>query len=218
MSLRRYHGFTLIEALVAMFIFAWISLAAYQILDQVIVAQEVNQRKSAAVAREQRVSWQLGSDFRQMVNRPIWYGRDNRLEPLVFETGEYLIEFTRGGWSNPLQWPRSELQRVAYQLDYHPQSNDSKSEFYNDERLYLIRNYWQVLDRLDDSEPQQQVLIGGVVDFRIRFWDNAAADWSDLPTTTFSAPAVASYDLPSAVELSIVFENEEIMTHIFRVL
>ncbi|MGB2272259.1 MAG: type II secretion system minor pseudopilin GspJ, partial [Pseudomonadales bacterium] len=191
MSLRRYQGFTLIEALVAMFIFAWISLAAYQILDQVIVAQEVNQRKSAAVAREQRVSWQLGSDFRQMVNRPIWYGRDNRLEPLIFETGEYLIEFTRGGWSNPLQWPRSELQRVAYQLDYHPQSNDSKSEFYNDERLYLIRNYWQVLDRLGDSEPQQQVLIGGVVDFRIRFWDNAAADWSDLPTTTFSAPAVA---------------------------
>ena len=93
--IKRHKGFTLIEALVAMFIFAWISLAAYQILDQVVIAQEVNQRKSAAVARTQRLSWQLASDFRQMVNRPVWNGQGNRLDPLLFESGDYLIEFTQ---------------------------------------------------------------------------------------------------------------------------
>lgn len=217
-TVKRHKGFTLIEALVAMFIFSWISLAAYQILDQVVIAQEVNQRKSAAVARVQRVSWQLASDFRQMVNRPVWQGQNNLLDPLLFETGEYLIEFTRGGWSNPLQWPRSDLQRVAYLLDYHPEATDSDSEYYNDERLYLIRLYWQVLDRLEDSEPQKQVLIGGVVDFRTRFWDQEISDWSDIPMPTLVAPAIAFYDAPAAVEVSIVFENEDVMTHIFRVL
>tara|TARA_B110000879_G_scaffold10474_1_gene13517 strand:- start:304 stop:1029 length:726 start_codon:yes stop_codon:yes gene_type:complete len=211
-------GFTLIEALVAMFIFAWISLAAYQILDQVVIAQEVNQRKSASVARVQRVSWQLASDFRQMVNRPVWQGQGNQLAPLLLETGDHLIEFTRGGWSNPLQWPRSDLQRVAYLLDYHPEVADSDSEYYNDERLYLIRLYWQVLDRLDDSEPQTQVLIGGVVDFRTRFWDAATSEWGDIPVPTFVSPTLSAYDAPSAVEVSIVFENEDVMTHVFRVL
>lgn len=216
--IKRHNGFTLIEALVAMFIFAWISLAAYQILDQVVIAQETNQRKSAEVARTQRLSWQLASDFRQMVNRPIWNGQSNRLDPLLFESGDYLIEFTRSGWSNPLQWPRSDLQRVAYLLDYHPESGESNSEYYRDERLYLIRLYWQVLDRLEDTEPQMQVLIGGVVDFRTRFWDAKALEWVDAPMTTFSAPAVSAYDAPSAVEVSIVFESEDIMTHVFRVL
>ena len=216
--LKRHKGFTLIEALVAMFIFAWISLAAYQVLDQVVIAQEVNQRKSAEIARTQRLSWQLASDFRQMVNRSVWDGQGNRLDPLLFESGDYLIEFTRSGWSNPLQWPRSDLQRVAYLLDYHPESGESDSEYYLDERLYLIRLYWQVLDRLEESEPQMQVLIGGVVDFRTRFWDAVALDWVDAPMPTFTSPAVSAYDAPSAVEVSIVVESEEIMTHIFRVL
>ncbi|MDG1292907.1 MAG: type II secretion system minor pseudopilin GspJ, partial [Pseudomonadales bacterium] len=188
------------------------------ILDQVVIAQEVNQRKSAEVARVQRVSWQLASDFRQMVNRPVWYGQDNLLDPLLFETGDYIIEFTRSGWSNPLQWPRSDLQRIAYLLDYHPDAADANSEYYNDERLYLVRHYWQVLDRLDDSEPLAQVLIGGVIDFRIRFWDSTALSWSDVPVATYVAPAVAAYDAPSAVEVSIIFENEDVMTHVFKVL
>ena len=37
-------GFTLIEALIALFIFSWLSLAAYQMLDQVILTQAANKK------------------------------------------------------------------------------------------------------------------------------------------------------------------------------
>ncbi|MBE9562715.1 MAG: type II secretion system minor pseudopilin GspJ, partial [Proteobacteria bacterium] len=47
------------------------------------------------------------------------------------------IEFTRSGWRNPAQQNRSSLQRVAYHL------RDNT----------LIRSYWFVLDRAQDSKP-----------------------------------------------------------------
>ena len=126
-AVNRENGFTLIEAIVAMFIVAWISLASYQILDQVILAQDGNQRQSGVLSNSQRVSWQLAKDFRQMVNRPVYDENGDVLGPLVLNDGNNIIEFTRSGWSNPLQWPRSELQRVAYSVDYHPESDKPSS-------------------------------------------------------------------------------------------
>lgn len=215
-GISRAAGFTLIEALVAMFIFAWISLAAYQILDQVIRAQEINQKKSAYIARNQRVVWQLAKDFRQMVNRPVLDSYGNALDAFDTDNDLNLIEFTRSGWSNPLQWPRSDLQRVAYRVDFHPDSNDSESEFYNDERLYLIRLYWQVLDRTADTEPQLQVLLGGITDFRVRFWDDEQDKWVESEPKANSA-VPAPYQLPETIEVSIVLESDDVISQIYRV-
>ncbi len=215
----RENGFTLIEALVAMFIFAWISLASYQILDQVILAQDGNQRQSGVLSKSQRVSWQLAKDFRQMVNRPVYDENGDVLGPLVLNDGTNIIEFTRSGWSNPLQWPRSELQRVAYTVDYHPESDKPSSEFYNDDRLYLIRLYWQVLDRTLESKPQKQVMLGGIVDIRTRFWDAGSSEWVDVPLLNFAAQRdLIQYGLPAAVEVSIVLDSEDVITQIYRVL
>ena len=217
-------GFTLIEVMVSIVIFAWIGLAAYQILDQVILAQEQNQRVSRAMASSQRALWQIGKDFRQIVNRPILdeFGQ----QTLALDPGDsdYLIQFTRTGWSNPLQWPRSDLQRVAYRIDSHPDSQDSESPYFNDDKLYLVRSYWNVLDRTSESERIDQVLIADVLDFYVRFWDQGNVEWSDSVTTTFgsgSTPGAAAhtkYDVPKAFEVSIVLKNETVLTQIYRVL
>lgn len=206
----RTQGFTLIEALVAMFIFAWIGLAAYQILDQIVLAQETTQKHSKQLARFQRVSWQLARDFRQMSLRPIVDENEDDLSFLETEGEDYLLEFTRGGWNNPLQWPRSDLQRVAYNIGLHPEVDDAESEFHDDEKLYLLRYYWQVLDRVVDSEPNIQAVLPDVIDFRARYWDKAGKDWSDTPLST--------NELPQAVEVSIVLETEDVLSYIFRVL
>ncbi len=212
-------GFTLIEALVAMFIFAWIGMGSYQILDQVILSEEVNQKQSQALSNVQRVWWQLSKDFRQMVRRPVVNRDGESIKDLIVEGDDNLIEFTRAGWSNPLAWPRSELQRVAYRIDYHPAASDPESEFYNDTSLYLIRLYWSVLDRMPATQEHEQVLMGGIVDFRTRFWDAGNEEWSATRMETFAqGSSLAAYDVPYAMEVSIVLENEDVLSYVFRIL
>lgn len=211
-------GFTLIEALISMFIFSWIGLASYQMLDQVVLSQEINKKSSKVLANMQRVSWQLSRDFRQMVSRPITDELGDEIATIVVDGESNLIEFTRTGWVNPLKWPRSDLQRVAYRIDYHPESNDSDSEFYKDDALYLIREYWQVLDRAIDSEPKQQAMMRGVLDFYTRYWDHDNKEWSDK---LIFAPVTAGIDAdiygkPYAIEVTIVMETDEVWVFVFQ--
>ncbi len=203
-------GFTLVEALVALFIFSWLSLAAYQMLAQVILTQATNQKASEALALNQRVSRQMAKDFRHLVNRPI-VDEDGFLQPsIVLEGEDNVIAFTRRGWSNPLGWRRSELQRVAYQIDYHPDANDTASPFYNDERLFLLRYYWPVLDRIEETKHQRQVLIAGVSDIEFQFMASAGSEWDAL--------LPESVALPFAIEVTLLFANDEISSHIYRIL
>ena len=201
-----------------MFIFAWIGLGAYQILEQIIRAQAINQQHSSQLANIQRLSWQLSRDFRQMVERPVYDENGQLLAAVEFEGEDSLIEFTRNGWSNPLQWPRSDLQRVAYRIDYHPESDDPESDFYRDEALYLVRLFWRVLDRAIESEPLQQAVLREVVDFRTRFWDSANEEWSDNVVMRQVASNSLDPKLPKAVEVSIVLASEEVYSFIFQVL
>ena len=65
----------------------------------------------------------------------------------------YLLSFTRAGWFNPNQLPRSSLQRVNYVL----------------EEDALWRESWPVLDRAANSEPQRVQLLTGVEDVQLAF-------------------------------------------------
>jgi general secretion pathway protein J len=159
-------GFTLLEVLIALSIFALMGVVSFRVLMSTIDAQAIGDERSQQLTQFQKTLSIIDRDLTQIVLR------DVRNEIAISESVEvaqtdYAVEFTRGGWRNPLKLSRSSLQRVAYDLGLHPQSEDSESPFYNDETIYLRRHYWRELDRTEDTELVTQVLLPDVDDFTV---------------------------------------------------
>jgi general secretion pathway protein J len=146
-------GFTLLELLVSMSIFATLGLGAYQMLQTVADSHE-RVRSSADSFSGLNLAYSIiQRDFNQFAPRAVRDEYGEVLPPIVFENEDYIIEFTRRGWRNPAGRQRSRLQRVAYSLDFEEET--------------LTRHFWEVLDRAEDSEPISQLLLEGVADFRV---------------------------------------------------
>ena len=159
----RCFGFTLIEMLVALAVFAVIGLMSNQLLMQIIDLQELTEARGERLVETQRAIEIVRRDIQQIAHRGV---RDELGDSRPgFEINRFgLLQFTRRGWANPLGHARSELQRVAYAtLDGA-----------------LFRLYWPVLDRGPDSLPIRQLLLSDVTDMEVlavdysgvehRFW------------------------------------------------
>jgi len=138
-------GFTLIEVMVVLLIFSIIGMVGAQIVSRVLDNDRVLSERGARLAEVQRSMQILQRDILQLSNRGIRDQLGDPVDPILIGA-DGMIEFTRFGWRNPLNRPRSELQRVGYVVE--------------DETL--LRAYWMVLDRAPDTEPQVQVLLQGV--------------------------------------------------------
>ena len=116
-------GFTLIEVLVSIAIFATLSMAAYQVVNQVQRSNELSTERSARLNQLQRSLVILDNDFRQMAVRQFRTDGEEASSKLVV-VKEYLLDsdsigivFTRLGWHNPQQqFPRGEVTKVGYRL------------------------------------------------------------------------------------------------------
>lgn len=191
-------GFTLLELLVAMSIFSVLGLGSYQLLQTVGVTHD-KVRETAATYTELNLAMAtLQRDFNQFVYRPVRDGYGEPLAPILFGEDDYAVEFTRAGWSNPAGRPRSRLQRVAYRVDY-----DSET---------LIRSFWTVLDRAEDSEPVEQVLLNGVTDFMVTGF---VADSVDTPGLDEALDDTAA-SIPVGVEVVIAREDFGEIKRIFQ--
>lgn len=154
--MRQVKGFTLIELMIAILIFAMISTAAYKLFDSVSRAQQVTDGILDHLDEIQRALVVLEKDLFQVAPRPIRDEFGDRQKAIVAPgTNGEILEFTRFGWRNPLLEVRSNMQRVAYSL----------------EEGELVRYYWPMLDRAPDPVQVRQVLLTDVHGVRLKLMD-----------------------------------------------
>ena len=186
MNDRHQKGFTLLEIVVAVGVFAVLTALAYGGLNQVLRQSEQTRAISQELQNLQFAFALLQQDFNQMLPREIRDAYGNRQPALTTSLDEsFLLEFTRHGWANPAEMPRSSLQRVSYILD----------------EGQLQRRYWTDLDRAPASEPVTMPLLQDVESVELRFLDTQK-NWQDNwpPTVTATGKPLP---LPLAIEITL---------------
>ncbi len=191
MRYSRHSGFTLLEMLVAITIFAVVSAMVYGGQVAVLKAKAVTERQALHLKQLQLAMLMLERDISQHLLRPVRDDYGDSQPPMVAsDYGDFRLTLTRAGWQNPLNLPRSTLQRVAYGV---------KEE-------KLTRYSWPMLDRAQGSEPYEVVLLEQVREFQLRFLDEKREWQGQWPPQSAAASAAPPVVMPLAVEL--VFELE----------
>ncbi|MBL8266758.1 type II secretion system minor pseudopilin GspJ [Steroidobacter sp.] len=185
-------GFTLVEVLVAIFIFAIVAAIAMGGYNELIKQSDIVSAGAARTRAVQATIQRLNLDFSSLEPRPVREPLGDSLQPAMRadKRNQQIAELTRSGWSNPAGSPRSTLQRVQYRLE--------------DEKL--IREYWVALDRTMDSEPESAVLIDKVKKVELRFMDTNRSwheQWPPLGYSAADGPTLR----PIAVEVTLELED-----------
>ncbi|MCU7810956.1 MAG: type II secretion system minor pseudopilin GspJ [Candidatus Thiodiazotropha sp. (ex Notomyrtea botanica)] len=199
---RKACGFTLLELMIAIIIFAIIATFVYAGLDVVLDTKHQTDEHLDRLSKLQLGLHLLQRDIEQSVNRPIRneYGDS---QPALQSGGlsDLLLELTRGGYANPMKLTRSHLQRVAYQLE--------------DEALYRIT--WPTLDRAQDSKPRRQKLFDQIKSIELVYYDQAMKKQTTWPVQNTGNQSTQTPALPKAIEVIIELDKWGKLRRLFRV-
>lgn len=153
-------GFTFIEMLLAVAIFALVGLASVAVLDSVTRSDEASRAATLRLQQLQRAMMLIERDFWQISQRQI---RVNGEAPVAqtlagavnwIESDDDGITFSHAGWTNPgMVLARSEVQLVGYRL----------------KERQLQRMYYLYPDAVTGTEPNVQPLLEDIDELKFRY-------------------------------------------------
>jgi general secretion pathway protein J len=188
------NGFTLIEMMVALLIFAMLAAAGVSLLTFSVRAQAAATERLDAVGNDQRMASLLASDLAQAVPR---ITRDviGANQPAFSGTNGVgaapMLRYVRGGWTNPDANTRASIQRVEIAL------NQGRLE----------RRTYPMVDGA--TAGPAMLLADNVESVHLRYRDKGV--WA----SAWQNPAPAS--MPRAVELIIKRQNQPALMMAFLV-
>lgn len=196
----KQRGFTLLELVAAMAIFAMLSVMAYGGLSALIQT-----RKGLDSSYERLQSWQMAvhrlrTDLNQARLRPV---RDQfgDYQPALHEPEAGRLVLTHGGRRNPLAQPRSTLERVAWFMD-----TDGT----------LVRQNWLTLDQSQSEAPIKTVVLNNITTLGWRYLDASNDQWvEDWPPPRLASTPPEQVPLPRAVELNLDSKRLGELTFLF---
>ena len=191
----RQRGFTLIEAVVSVFLLAVLSLMSYQALDLIMGANERSRTDLADEVRLQR-AWQI-------INRDLMHLRDRRFKDglgtiegaYITNNSEFGVRFSRGG-GPMLRTNPSGIRRIEYSL------NDNQQ---------LVRQSWGITESPRFSDGVTQVLVDNVSEVDFQHYDatgNISPLWPPI-----SRPATDV--LPKMIRVTIRLQDGTESTRLF---
>ncbi len=188
-------GFTLFEVMVAVSIFALISAMTMTNLIQIGKSGERISESQRQLADIQFALGYVAKDLAQRINRGVRDQYGDQQPALLIEDAR--LVFTRSGWSNLLQQPRSNLQRVEYRL-----VDDS-----------LLRKYWPQLDQGYEEQALEQNLISGVEEFRVVLLTSGQETLDRWPVDIQTPSTVK----PIALELTLQLQDFGLIRRVYEI-
>ncbi|MEY4879216.1 MAG: type secretion system protein [Pseudomonadota bacterium] len=188
-------GFTLVEMMVALFIFGLLTASGVAVMRFTVDSQEILHGHTERLAAFQRTRALLKSDLAQAAPRRTRDGQGRAIREAFYggdpDSGLPLLRFVRRGWENPDGDARASLQYVEYALV----------------EGRLERSARLALDGGAPSEPQ--ILIDGVTSADVSFlWDN---QWIE------TLPGGPENPLPQAIRLDLSFHDMGAVSQLFTV-
>jgi len=195
-------GFTLVEILVAMFIFAIISAGTLSAMTTSLRGQDVLNQSVEKISDFQGARAMMKSDMTHIILRSI---RDElgAFEPFVLTTDrEALLIFSRSGRENPggLE-KRGDQERVHYVFE------DGK----------LIRRSWSVANPVEQTPVSDRILFDDVTDIDLYFRLAALPDSrTNRLNIKFSGQGIEAANIPDMVQFDITQKGGIKTAHIFE--
>lgn len=188
-------GFTLIEILIALFIFVILAMIIAAGLSNIMQTQERVRQRTEQFGQLQMALTLLQRDIEQAINRPIIDATGQTQAAFLLNANS--LEFTHSGYLNPAAiQKRSTLQRVAYEIN----------------GTQLLRKTWQALDQVASSTADQRAILDNISDWQVRVLDK-----DQNYATLWPSASQNSAVMPVAVEIRFKWQNNIDVLRLIRV-